>query len=335
MAERFGTTWAGEAVERVTIRGGGLTAQVLTYGAVIQDLRLEGHGPPLVLGFDDLDDYIEHSPYFGATPGRLANRIAGGRCVIDGQEILLERNENGITHLHGGRDGLAVRNWRIVERAPDRVRLEIVDPDGRAGYPGNCTVTADYRLLDGGVLNVCYRSRTDRPTLANLCQHSYFNLDGSPDILDHEIRINADRYLPVDGNTVPTGEIAAVEGTPFDLRAWTAIGLGLVGGEQLPYDHNFCLSRERTAKRAVASVRSPVSGLRMDVLTTEPGLQFYAGSKIDVPVPGLAGRSYAAYAGLCLETQIWPDAVNHPDFPNAILRPGEVLVQETDYVFTR
>lgn len=335
MAEIFGRTSAGETVERVTIRGGGLTAKVLTYGAVIQDLRIEGHGLPLVLGFDNLDDYIEHSPYFGATPGRLANRIAGGRCVIDGQDIHLARNEGGITHLHGGRDGIAVRNWRIVEQGADRVRLEIVDPDGRAGYPGNCTITADYRLLDGGVLNVCYRSRTDRPTLANVCQHSYFNLDGSPDILGHEIRIEADHYLPVDANNVPTGAIVSVEGTPFDLRAWKAIGLGRVGGEQLPYDHNFCLSRERVAKRAVASLRSPRSGLRMDVLTTEPGLQFYAGSKIDVPVAGLAGKPYGAYAGLCLETQIWPDAVNHSDFPKAILRPGAVLVQETDYVFVR
>ena len=335
MAEAFGKTAAGETVERVTIRGGGLTAHVLTYGAIIQDLRLEGHGAPLVLGYDRFEDYLEHSPYFGATPGRLANRVAKGRCVIDGEDIQLERNERGVTHLHGGKDGIAVRNWLIAEQSESHVRLEIVDPDGRAGYPGNCTIIADYRLLDGGVLNVRYESRTDKATLANVCQHSYFNLDGSPDILGHDIRISADHYLPVDGETIPTGEISPVDGTPFDLRNWRSIGLAQVGGEQLPYDHNFCLSRERVAKRPVASVRSPVSGVRLDVATTEPGVQFYAGSKIKASVPGLTGKPYGVYAGLCLETQIWPDAVNHPDFPKAVLRPGDVLVQETDYVFSR
>lgn len=335
MAETFGRTAAGETVERVTIRGGGLTAHVLTFGAIIQDLRLESHDQPLVLGFDTIEDYVEHSPYFGATPGRLANRVAKGRCTIDGVEIQLERNEGGITHLHGGKDGIAVRNWRIVEEAEDHVRLEIVDPDGRAGYPGNCTITADYRLLPGGVLNVRYESRTDRPTLANVCQHSYFNLDGSADILGHEILIRADHYLPVDGETIPTGQIAPVEGTPFDLRELTPIGLARIGAEPLPYDHNFCLDDQRTEKRHVASVRSPVSQVRLDVLTTEPGIQFYAGSKIKASVAGLTGVPYRPFAGLCLETQIWPDAVNHPDFPNAILRPGEVLVQETDYVFSK
>jgi aldose 1-epimerase len=335
MAEIFGKTATGETVERFVIRGGGLTANILSFGAIIQDLRLDGHDLPLVLGFERFEDYPKHSPYFGATPGRLANRVAKGRCVIDGMQVELERNEDGISHLHGGKDGIAWRNWTLVEHADDHVRLSIVDPDGRAGYPGNCTITVDYRVMPGGTLNVRYESSADRPTLANVCQHSYFNLDGSADILGHEIMIKADHYLPVDGDTIPTGEIAPVDGTPFDLRRPRAVGLGRVGAVQLPYDHNFCLSRERTAKRHVARVRSPMSGVTLDVSTTEPGIQFYAGSKIDVEVPGLTGEPYAAYAGLCLETQIWPDAINHPDFPNAVLRPGETLVQETDYVFSR
>jgi aldose 1-epimerase len=332
--EVFGQTREGETVHRVEIRGGGLTAKVMSWGAVIQDLRLDGHDQPLTLGFDDFESYLAYPTYFGATPGRCANRIGGGRFTLDGREYHLECNENGVTHLHGGSDNIAKRNWTIVEHDVDRVVLKIVDPDSRAGYPGNCTIQATYRLHGDGELSVTYESTSDRPTLANVCQHAYFNLDGGPDALGHDIMIAADHYLPTDEKQVPTGEIRSVEGTAFDFREMAPMKR-FVGEEQALYDHNFCLSGERTTKRSVVLARSLRSGVSLEVRTTEPGVQFYAGFKLDVPGPGIGGREYGPFAGFCLETQVWPDAINHEGFPNAVLRPGEVLRQETDYVFTK
>ncbi|RWX75080.1 galactose mutarotase [Neorhizobium lilium] len=332
--EVFGRTGEGEPVYRVAIAGGGLTAKVITWGAIIQDLRLDGHQPPLVLGFETFDAYPVHSPFFGATPGRCANRIGDGRFTLDGKAHQLELNENGVTHLHGGVTGLGRSNWTIVEHAADTVVLRITDPDGRAGYPGNCTVTATYRLLEGGVLSVVYESTTDAPTLCNVCQHTYFNLDGREDALGHDIMIAADHLVTVDERQIPTGELMAVAGTPFDLREMGPMNR-VHDGEQVLFDHNYCLSTERVAKRPVALARSVYSGVSLEVRTTEPGLQLYSGFKMNVPVAGLEGRHYPPFAGFCLETQIWPDAINHPGFPNAVLRPGEVLRQETDYLFSK
>ncbi|MCA1368932.1 galactose mutarotase [Bradyrhizobium sp. BRP14] len=332
--EIFGHLPSGEPVHRVTLRGGGLTAKVITWGSVIQDLRLEGHAAPLVLGFEDFESYPAYSSYFGATPGRNANRIGGGRFMLDGKAYQLELNENGATHLHGGSDNIAKRNWTIVGRTDDSISLRITDPDGRAGYPGNCTVTCSYALKPGGILNVVYESVTDAPTLANVCQHSYFNLDGDPDAFGHDIMIAADYYLPTDERLIPTGEIRPVEGTAFDLTEMTPMRRQLEG-DKIAYDHNFCLSPDRVPKRSVALVRSINSGVSLEVLTTEPGVQLYTGSKLNVPIAGLEGRRYGPFAGFCLETQIWPDALNHEGFPKAVLRPGETLRQETDYVFMK
>lgn len=332
--EVFGRLETGEPVYRISISGGGLTATVITWGAVIQDLRLEGHQPPLVLGFEQLPDYLAHSPYFGATPGRNANRIGSGRFEIDGNSYQLELNERGITHLHGGTDGTGKRNWQIVDQSESHVALRIVDPAGRAGYPGNCTIDCTYRLTGEGTLSVIYETTTDAPTIANVCQHSYFNLDGRDDALGHDIMVAADHYLPVDENLIPTGEVRPVDGTPFDLREMTPMHRQTDAGG-VAFDHNFCLAGERRAKTSIALVRSVNSGVSLEVRSTEPGVQLYTGSKIDVPVPGLEGRRYGPFSGFCLETQIWPDAVNHPGFPKAVLRPGEVLRQETDYVFMK
>ncbi len=328
----FGTTAKGENVYRVTIQGGGLTANILNWGAVIQDLRLEGHDKPLVIGFKDFDDYVNYSSYFGATPGRCANRIAKGKFELDGKTYQLERNENGTTHLHGGSDGLGTRIWNIVETTEDSVTLEITDPDGRAGYPGNCLVRATYALKADGVLSVAYTSTVDQPCPVNICQHSYFNIGNGSDTLDHEIMIAADHYLPTDEDQIPTGEIKPVDSTPFDLRQMKSMKL-MDQGKQVLFDHNFCLSDARVAKRKVAEVRCAESGLAMDVLTTEPGVQYYAAFKLAGKPPGLDGRVIGPFGGFCLETQVWPDAINHANFPNAVLRPGETLVQDTDYVF--
>jgi aldose 1-epimerase len=332
--DTFGTGRNDETVTRLFIQGGGLTANILTWGAIIQDLRLDGHDAPLVLGLETMPDYLAHSPFFGVTPGRCANRIADGHITIDDHAYQLEKNEGGVTHLHGGSDGIAVQNWSIVEHTDSKVVLTILDPEGRAGYPGNCTVTVTYELKDGGVLSVLYETTTDKATVANVCQHSYFNLDGTDTADAHEIRIAADTYLPTNDRQIPEGGPRDVTGTPFDFRQMTSM-VRMEGGERVLYDHNFCLSGERVVKREVVHATSRKSGVSLRVATTEPGVQFYAGFKMDVPVAGLDGHRYGPFAGFCLETQIWPDAINQAGFPKAILRPGEVLRQETDYVFSK
>lgn len=332
--EKFGETESGDAVHRVTINGGGLTASILSWGATLQDLRLAGHEKPLVLGFTNFADYLNHSPFFGATPGRCANRIAHGRFRLDGVDYQLDCNEGGLHHLHGGRDGIGKRVWRIADQGSDHVRLEIDDPDGHMGYPGNCRISCCYQLKPDGVLSVTHEAETDRPTLCNMAHHSYFNLDGRPDVLDHEVMIAADHYLPVDDKLIPTGDVMPVADTPFDFRERRAIRL-TIDDLQWVYDHNFCLSETRMEKRAVAQVRSSHSGITMDVLTTEPGLQFYAGHKVGTAVPGLDGKGYGAFSGLCLEAQIWPDSPHHEGFPSAVLRPGEHLLQQTEYIFSK
>ena len=329
----FGSTQDGETVLRIEIAGGGLSATLMNWGATLQDLRLAGHAPPLVLGFESFADYERHSPYFGATAGRFANRIGGGRFVLDGTACQLDRNQNETHHLHGGAAGIGKRIWRIAALETDRVRFEIDDPHGHMGYPGTCRMACTYRLKPDGVLSVVHEAETDRPTICSMTHHSYFNLDGGADILDHELAIAADSYLPVDDAKIPTGEVAAVAGTPFDFREPRPIRLD-IDGRPFPYDHNYCLSQTRLPKRPVAHLRSARSGIAMSVATSEPGLQFYSGFMIDTPVPGLERRAYRPCAGLCLEAQVWPDAPNHAHFPNAVLRPGKRSVQATDYVFS-
>lgn len=333
--EQFGRTNAGETVHRITLTGGGLTARIMTWGATLQELWLEGHSAPLTLGFPDFASYPLHSPYFGATPGRYANRIADGKFSIDGIEYQLECNEKGMTHLHGGSQGIARRIWTPGAHGTDFAEFSILDPDGQSGYPGNCRITVRYELGDGGKLSVTYTSETDRATIVNIAQHSYFNLDGGDSILDHELMIAADHYLPTDARQIPTGEIAPVEGTDFDFREMRPIRHLDADGKQVGYDHNFCLAGERGPVRSVVLARSLHSGVALEVRSTEPGVQFYTGFKISPSVPGLSGKPYGACAGFCLETQVWPDSPNHAAFPQAVLRPGETLVQHTDYIFMK
>ncbi|AKI03178.1 galactose mutarotase-like enzyme [Hoeflea sp. IMCC20628] len=331
--EAFGQTADGETVHRVTLEAGGLTARIMTWGATLQDLRLEGYAQPLTLGFSDFASYPA-SPYFGQTVGRHANRIAGGRFTLDNVSHQLECNEGGITHLHGGSAGIAKRIWTLDSHDTDHAIFSIVDPDGQSGYPGTVKIEARYELRPGGCMAITYTSVTDRPTLANIAHHSYFNLDGSDSILDHDMMIAADYYLPVDARLIPTGEIRAVEGTDYDFRELRPIRREGPDG-QVPYDHNFCISPQREAVRTIALVRSMQSGVAMELRSTEPGLQFYSGFKINPSGPGLTGKPYSANAGFCLETQSWPDSLNHEGFTGAVLRPGEKLVQHTEHVFMR
>lgn len=322
----------GKDVKVITLSGGGLSAKVLTFGAVLQDLRLDGHDAPLVLGFNQLEDYLSYSPYFGASVGRFANRINKGQFVIDGQTFQVDKNEASGNHLHGGRAGISNQIWNIDEFDENSVLLSMTDEGAKTGYPGDCKITCQYSLKSGGEFEVIYTCQSDKPTPANIAHHSYFNLDGSENIFDHDIMINADAYLPVSDALIPTGEIKPIAGTDFDFRTMRSIQ---TADGFVEYDHNFCLSDQRTDCRHVATLKSAKSGVVMEVHSTEPGIQFYTGFGVSPTANGLSGVTYQRGAGLCLETQVWPDAPNQKTFPSAILNPGQKLVQHTKYVFEK
>jgi aldose 1-epimerase len=331
-AEVFATTEEGEAVQRFSIAGGGLKASIMSWGATLQDLRLAGHEPPLVLGYERFEDYPAHSPYMGATVGRYANRIRDGRFIIAGKRYQADTNFLGRHMLHGGSKGFGTRVWDVALRGRDYVTLSLHAADGEMGFPGAIDVTCTYRLKIPGTLSIEYTATTDEPTLCNLAHHSYFNLDdgGRGDILDHRLMLNASAYLPVDDELIPTGIVQPVDGTPFDFRLARPIR---TSGEQLPFDHNFCLAAARGPLHQAAWAQGAASGVEMEVWTTEPGVQFYGGHMVAPDVPGHGGRLYRAHAGFCLEPQIWPDSPNRPYFPQAVLWPGEIYRQTTEYRF--
>ncbi|MDP3896885.1 MAG: aldose epimerase family protein [Mesorhizobium sp.] len=330
----FGTTAEGEPVHRHEIRGGGLTARIMEWGAAIQDLRLDGHDAPLVLGFDNFDDYPASSPYFGAIAGRYANRIAGGRFTIDGHRYQADTNFLGKHTLHGGAKSTGKRVWTLGEAGADFVTLTLHDPDGFMGFPGNLEITCTYRLKLPGTLSIELSATSDQPTLCNLTNHSYFNLDsgGADSILDHRLMLAAGAYLPVDDELIPTGVVQPVEGTAFDFLLARPIRLRQ-DGEQIVYDHNFCLGAQRGPLKQAAWAQGASSGVEMEMWTTEPGVQFYAGHKVARDAPGLGGRKYGAHAGFCLEAQAWPDSPNRSYFPQAVLWPGDRYRHVTEYRF--
>lgn len=315
----------GRAVRQVTLRGGGLSAKVLTLGAILQDLRLEGVDHPLVLGCPEVADYLGPGRYLGAVVGRYANRIAGARFGLEGRVFRTDPNFLGRHTLHGGADGVDIHIWRIEALAPDHVAMRLDLPDGHMGFPGNLRIGVTIALRDGA-LSLDFTAETDAPTPCSLAHHGYFDLDGAGDVRDHRLRIAAARYLPVDAELIPLPGTAPVAGTRFDFRAPRRIGPG-------GHDHNFCLSDGPVAPRVVAELTG-LSGLSMQVETDAPGVQLYDGGHFD-GVPGLEGRLYGPHAGLALETQHWPDAPNRPDFPDAILRPGGIYHHHVAYRFRR
>lgn len=308
-------------IDAVTIAGGGLTAEIVSMGASLRSLQLEGVPFSLVLGYPDIESYRENTQFLGAICGRFANRISNGTFTLDGRTFELDRNDGAHT-LHGGRTGTWARSWQIVARSPNSVTLNIIDRGEETGFPGDCLISATYAIPEPGVLDIVISSRCDQPTPCSLAPHPYFNLDDSGDIRGHEVRVDAARYLPVDRDLIPSGEIASVEGTPFDLREWRKMD-NLEQG----YDHHFCTGFDRFPLRRVAEARSPVSGISMMVETTEPGLQFYTGHGLVAP--------FEPFSGFCLEPHIWPDAPNRGDFPDCVFRPGQELIQRTRYTFTR
>lgn len=331
MMELFGYLPDGTKIHRISIQGSGLQASFLTYGAILQNLQLEGHHYPLVLGFPDFAPYLDDSPYFGATVGRCANRIRDGHLQLGNKPYQLDRNFLGKHSLHGGSVGIGKRNWTLSEYGNDFVHFDIVLNDCEMGFPGNMAVRAEFKLMDPGVLDIVYTATTDAPTLCNITNHTYFNLSGENNVLNHLLQVDADHFLPVDDELIPTGEIKHVANHDFDFRS--AKPLKAVARNHL-IDHNFCLSRNKKLKK-VASLFSPISGVHMVCKTTEPGLQIYAGKNINTRNPGFYGSPMGPYAGLAMEAQIWPDAHHHEHFPDALLTQKQTYRHNTQYIFSK
>jgi len=331
--EYFGTT-AGAEVYRYSLSNErGYHVDIITYGGAIASLWApdrNGCFGDIVLGFGSLEDYTSNPRYFGALIGRHANRIAQGRFTLDGVEYQLPQNNNA-NHLHGGFRGFDKRVWTAKE-GDDVLHLSYFSKDGEEGYPGNVEAFVDYRLSDCE-LSIEYRATTDRDTIVNLTNHSYFNLKGEGTILKHELTLRAGSFTPVSEDLIPTGEIAPVAGTPMDFREARAIGsqLGLTASG---YDHNFVLNDWDSSLRSAARLWEPVSGRMLEILTTQPGMQFYSGNFLDGSFVGKNGVAYVKYAGLCLEPQHFPDAPNHSNFPSTVLRAGEEYWQTTVFRFT-
>jgi aldose 1-epimerase len=322
-----------------------MSVGVLNYGGIITSIKVpdrDGNVDNVVLGFRKIDDYATKNPYFGTITGRYANRIANAKFTLDGQEYKLAAN-NGPNSLHGGQKGFDKQVWDVKEMPGDgSVGLELAyrSPDGDEGYPGNLDVNVLYTLTDDDELRIDYTAVTDKTTVVNLTSHSYFNLtgNGSGTVLDHKLTLNADSYTPVDAGLIPTG-VESVEGTPFDFRQPARINDRIrEGDEQLVYgrgyDHNWVLNRPNDGSLALAArLEDEKTGRIMEIHTTEPAIQFYAGNFLDGTLVGSAGKMYRQGDGLCLETQHYPDSPNHPDFPSTVLKPGETYKTTTVHRF--
>jgi aldose 1-epimerase len=345
--QEFGKTSDGTRIDLYTLtNASGMEAKIMTYGGIVVSLKTpdrNGKLDDVVLGFDALDGYLTRNRYFGCITGRYANRIAKGKFTLDGREYTLAQN-NGENHLHGGLKGFDKVVWKAREvKAKDEVGVELTytSKDGEEGYPGNLSVTVTYTLTNQNELKIVYAATTDKPTIVNLTNHSYFNLAGpkAADILGHQLMLNADRFTPVGSTLIPTGELRSVKGTPLDFSTPTAIGarieqkdeqLGFGGG----YDHNWVLNKKDASLTLAARVVEPTTGRVMEVLTTEPGIQFYSGNFLDGTIAGKGGKAYQKRSGFCLETQHYPDSPNKPSFPSVVLRPGQKYAQTTIYKFS-
>lgn len=340
----FGKTPDGKTVEKYTMKNAnGMTLDVITYGGIITSWTApnkDGQYENIVLGYDNLEQYIENNPYFGAIIGRFGNRIANGKFSIDGTTYELETND-GANHLHGGIKGFDKVVWTAeADEAAGTLTLTYVSKDMEGGYPGELTSVVTYTLTADDALEVDYKATTDKKTIVNLTQHSYFNLsaDFSRTILDHELTIDADNYLPVDAGLIPTGELTKVEGTPFDFKTAKTVGQDIkTKDEQLArgkgYDHCWVLN-EQGKMSVVSTVYHPTSGRFLEISSNEPAIQFYCGNFLDGTLPMPNGGTYGHRTGFCLETQHYPDSPNQADFPSVILEPGEEYTSKTIFKFS-
>jgi aldose 1-epimerase len=343
----FGTLEDGGKVTLFTLtNAAGAEARIINYGAIVVSLKVpdrKGQLQDVVLGYDDLAGYVKDKDFFGSTVGRYGNRIGAGKFSLDGQTYQLDIN-NGKNHLHGGAHGFYKKLWQaeaVKGKAGPGVKLTYVSKDGEEGYPGTVTITVTYTLTPQNGLRIDYVGTTDKPTIFNPTHHSYFNLSGDPTrkILDEELMIDADQTTPVDAGLIPTGKLAEVAGTPMDFRKATAIGARVdAKDEQLGfgrgYDHNWVIRTPSAKVRKVAELYDPTSGIAMAILTDQPGLQFYSGNFLNGTIHGKGGVAYQHRTAVCLEPQDFPDAPNHPNFPSAVLRPGQRYHQSTTYQFS-
>jgi aldose 1-epimerase len=335
----FGKLPDGTPLDLYTLTNAhGLVAKITNYGTIITELHVpDRHGKlnDVVLGFDNLRQYLKENPYFGCTAGRVANRIAKGRFTLEGKTYTLAVN-NGPNHLHGGTKGFDKVVWKAEPQPGAAVRFSYTSLDGEEGYPGTLKATVLMTLTDADELRIDYTATTDKPTPVNLTNHSYFNLAGSGDILAHELTLAAGRYTPVDDTLIPTGEIEPVKDTPVDFTKPTAIGVrfGQLTGEPKGYDHNFVLNSGGKSLALAARVYEPKTGRVMEVHTSEPGVQLYTGNYLDGTPPGKKGVVYKRHSGFCLETQHFPNSVNHPAFPSVILKPGQTYRTMTVHKFS-
>lgn len=344
----FGQTPDGKPVEIYTLRNAkGAEAKIMTYGGIVQSLKLpdrNGRLEDIVLGYDDLAGYIKETPYFGALIGRYGNRIGGAKFSLEGQTYTLAGNNNG-NSLHGGKKGFDKVVWQVAEAEMEdhgpELELTYLSPDGEEGFPGNLKVKAEYTLTDDNELKVEFTAKTDKPTVVNLTHHSYFNLrgQGNGDILGHVVQINADKTTPVDKGLISTGAFADVTGTPFDFRQPTAIGARINDPDTVlqygpGYDHNWVINKPPGKFGLQARVVEPTSGRVMEVWSDEPGLQFYAGNFLDGSIKGKAGVAYQHRTGFCMEPQHYPDSPNQPQFPSVVLRPGQTYHNVIVYKFS-
>jgi aldose 1-epimerase len=346
--QAWGKTAAGEAVDLYTLTNAkGASVQIATLGGTVTSIKVPdktGALSDVVLGFDSLDGYLGPHPFFGVLVGRYGNRIGHARFVLDGKTYTLAKN-NGENSLHGGLKGFDKYVWKAREVAsPDGLAVELthVSPDGDEGFPGTLSATVRYIWSDANGLRIDYAATTDKPTVVNLTNHSYFNLSAgaAATVLDHTLQLAAETFTPVDKGLIPTGELRAVAGTPFDFRTARRVGeLIDKDDEQIKfgggYDHNFVLKPPANGTmRVAARVTEATSGRIMEVTTTEPGVQFYTGNFLDGSVKGRGGKPYGKRSGLCLETQHYPDSPNKPAFPSVVLRPGQTYKTSTQYTFS-
>jgi aldose 1-epimerase len=345
--EPFGKLPDGTAVSLFTLTNAkGMTMKVMNYGGVITSLTApdkNGNLEDVVLGYDSLSGYLKSSPYFGALIGRYGNRIGKGKFSLDGKDYQLPQNNNGNT-LHGGPNGFDKRFWNIEEYAVTNgaaLKLTYVSKDLEEGFPGTLNTQVIYHLTDNNELKIFYEATTDKPTVINLTQHTYFNLSGNSkaDILQHELFLDADKFIPVDKTLIPTGEIKNVSETPFDFKTPTAIGSRIDKKDQqlefgLGYDHCWALNTNGDTSKVAATLHDPASGRVMSVKTSEPGIQFYSGNFLDGSITGKYNTVYKQRYGLCLETEHFPDSPNKKNFPPVVLKPGETYKTQTMYTFT-
>lgn len=343
----YGTTEKGEKVDSYKLKNQkGMEVDIITYGGIITSLKVpnkDGKSEEVVLGFNSLEQYMKPNPYFGALIGRFGNRIAKGKFTLDGKEYKLAKN-NGENALHGGPEGFHRVVWTAEEvKGGDNasLKLKYISKDMEEGYPGNLTVYVTYTLTNDNALDVVYEATTDKKTVLNLTQHSYFNLssDFSKTILDHEITIDADKLVPVDATLIPTGELTDVTNTPFDFRKPKTVGTAIGAKDDqlkkgLGYDHCWVLNNQDKGERFAASAYDATSGRLLEVFTDQPGIQLYTGNFLDGTLPMRNGGTYAHRTGFCLETQHYPDSPNQKNFPSTVLSPGENYKTKTTFKFS-